>query len=244
MRARWASTDPADRLNAEEGPRPLNLYQATLWNPPRIVDPDGRHDRALPENSCLRHDPLRPKREQPAWMKPPPDPKAREVSEQARAARAALPDAPYIPAPQSLMGTRYYYQFRWKAALESYKNDKGPEYLIEFGYKNIQKFEQLAAGDASGPLKAFVANTALELQQGLENALRDDPSIATNRERLLDVGYKSHASAYERGGFETLTIWDQIGVGATPDLGDLANTHAVPVYFRSLHMVNGLTWWY
>lgn len=43
-------------------------------------------------------------------------------------------------------------------------------------------------------------------------------------------------------GFETLPIWDQKRVGATPDLGDLANTHAVPVRLESLHTVNGLAW--
>lgn len=46
----------------------------------------------------------------------------------------------------------------------------------------------------------------------------------------------------ERGGFETLPIRDQKRVGATPDLGDLANTHAVPVRLESLHTVNGLAW--
>ncbi|HSM91827.1 MAG TPA: RHS repeat-associated core domain-containing protein [Anaeromyxobacteraceae bacterium] len=47
VRTRWASPDPADRLNAKEGTKPLNAYQSVLWNPLRVVDPDGRRDERV-----------------------------------------------------------------------------------------------------------------------------------------------------------------------------------------------------
>jgi hypothetical protein len=67
-----------------------------------------------------------------------------------------------------------------------------PRDLIGFGYKNIQKFEALAAGNVSQNLKNFVAKTAVELQVGLENALANNHDLARSRKDLLDVAYASH----------------------------------------------------
>lgn len=217
VRVRWTSPDPANRLDPREGSLPLNAYQYALWNPLRIVDPDGRHDRDFEPNSTLWHDPPR-NSTPPAWA--PVDEKAKAVRSQAAELRAANPGADFIPAPKELIGTKYYYLFRWEAAPDEYKKQPGEEYLMEFGYKNIQRFEALAAGDVSQNLKNFVAQTAVELQRGLESALASQPSLARSRSDLLDVAYASHSTAYMRGGFGSLSFMDKLRVGNTPDYSD------------------------
>jgi RHS repeat-associated protein len=236
VRARWASPDPANRLDPREGSLPLNAYQYALWNPLRIVDPDGRHDRDFGPDSTLRHDSPRTNAP-PVWA--PVDEKAEAVRQQAAELRAANPGADYIPAPKELIGTKYYYLFRWEAAPDKYKQDHGDEYLMEFGYKNIQKFEALAAGDVSQNLKSFVAKTAVELQVAIERALGANPSLAESRSDLLDAAYKSHSTAYMRGGFGSLTWGERIRVGWTPDLSDSMGkpTKTIPVYVDTMRQL-------
>ncbi|WP_404421605.1 RHS repeat-associated core domain-containing protein [Nibricoccus sp. IMCC34717] len=153
-----------------------------------------------------------------------------QVQAEAIRLRKANPDKPYIAAPDWVIGSPYYYAFRWYVAPEAYKNGTGPEYLLDFGYKNIGKFYDLARGDVSPQLKDFVRETGVQLQRALERALQDNPSLALSRTGLMDAAYQSHAGAYERGGFFNLTVGDQFRVGWTPDAGDLANTRAAAVY--------------
>lgn len=178
------------------------------------------------------------------FVRPSPDvpqtDKAWAAAAMAVQARDANPDAAFIPAPESLIGTSEYYVFRWAAAPSAYRDLNGPEYLLDFGYANINRFNALAASEgASQPLKDFVANTGVALQRNLEKALQDDPSIVERRERLLDVAYGSHTSAYAAGGFGNLTIQDQARVAWTPPLSDsFLNPKAYPVFWESKGLVN------
>jgi hypothetical protein len=102
---------------------------------------------------------------------------------------------------------------------------------MEFGYKNIQKFEALAGGDVSQALKGFVANTGVALQRNLEQALSADPSLAISRSRLFEAAYKSHSASYMQGGFGSLSLMDKGRVAITPDFDDsFFNTQAYPVF--------------
>jgi RHS repeat-associated protein len=246
--ARFISPDPAAPLL--DDPQTLNRYAYARNNPIFYNDPSGLFEvgAQVELDALLAPEPapappqdsvsLIGNAESDAILWRPADPMMIRVQQEARRAREAQPNADYIPVPQWTIGTKYYYQFRWEAAPQSYKADKRSDYLLDFGAANIEKFTALAAGDVSQPLKDFVQRTAVELQLGLEQALRMNPSIATNRKQLLDAGYRSHSGAYERGGFGTLTYGDQIRVAKTPSWGHLLNPRAVPVYVDTLHLVN------
>lgn len=159
--------------------------------------------------------------------------------------RNASPDKNYIAAPDWVVGSPYYYAFRYYVAPQAYKDGKGPEYLLDFGYKNIGKFNALATGDVSQQLKSFVRETGIQLQRGLEAELARNPDLVLNRADLLNAAYQSHSGAYERGGFGNLTIQDQMRVAFTPDLGDsFGNSKAYPVFADTLHLVNPTKWSY
>ncbi len=118
------------------------------------------------------------------------------------------------------MGTRDYYLFRAGAAPASYTNGTGPDYLLDYGLPNFDKFTALAAGDVSPQLKAFVSNTGYALQANLEDALAANNSLAGNRGDLYDAAYATHALAYQQGGFGKLDFPDQFRVARTPSFSD------------------------
>lgn len=161
------------------------------------------------------------------------------------AARQANPDSAYIPAPGSVMGTRDYYLFRAGAAPASYTNGTGPDYLLDYGLPNFDKFTALAAGDVSPQLKAFISNTALALQSNLEDALRLNNSLAGNRDAFYDAAYATHALAYQQGGFGKLDFPDQVRVALTPSFSDTVGSGSwwktAP---QDLKLLSPLTWHY
>ena len=117
----------------------------------------------------------------------------------------------FIPAPQELIGARRYYIWRYSKSPDEFWHGTGSNYFIDYGLPMFDKF-QILRKDASLELKRFIDTTAVELQELLEWALYEDPSIGYNRNSLTEAAFDTHSQAYVRGGFFNLPITDQLRV--------------------------------
>jgi hypothetical protein len=118
----------------------------------------------------------------------------------------------FIPAPVNILGTRNYYLFRNQHAPQSFKNETNkPNYYINFGLRFFDAMQRLREG-ANIDLINFIDKTALALQQALENALADDPSIENHRDTLMNAAFDTHDTVYRESGFGDLTTGEQLEI--------------------------------
>ena len=90
-------------------------------------------------------------------------------------------------------------------------------------------------------MKNVIGNILIELQKSLEDGIANDPLLLNDPERLGTFAFQSHIEAYRRGGFETLTLAEQVvflDVVEATALFDYGVGTGLSIALRGLMMVN------
>ena len=129
-----------------------------------------------------------------------------------------------------LVGQCEYYDAR-KADFE--KRNPGlaaPDYYTEYGKKYCERFSESAFGGLSGAGQEWDIKTRMNLQLAIEMGAISDVDFAKmekDPEKFREFAFRSHPDAYLEAGLPGLPITDQIMIGLTPDVGDLATWDGV-----------------
>lgn len=119
----------------------------------------------------------------------------------------------FEPAPEEIICTDQYYEWRYEHMPEGYKADKGPEYFRDFGARKYNDFEELRQRTDSPQLADFIVRAGCELQKLTEKALLGmKPEDRNSRATVAEAAVRIHARAYENAGFQNLFLEDKVQV--------------------------------
>lgn len=125
------------------------------------------------------------------------------------------------PAPQSLLGTCKYYQWRNQDFINRHQGCDHltpPDYYLNYGYKYCERFSKDVYPLMGPQGKKFLTNVRMILQIKLEALLKSNSSVELSNDKFRDAVFATHRSAYEEAGVVTLNPAEQVVIGLTPDL--------------------------
>lgn len=99
---------------------------------------------------------------------------------------------------------------------------KVPDYYVDYGDKYANIFADEVYKNVSDKGKQWVSNTMRELQNKMEIALFDSPSLENDPEKLKDFAFESHSDAYSEGGLSSLDPSDIATIATAVDMKDIS----------------------
>jgi hypothetical protein len=92
-----------------------------------------------------------------------------------------------------------------------------PRYYLGYGLKYCEKFTKVTYGKLSAKGKAWLLKTRCLLQERLEAALEEDPTIELNDEAFTNAAFEMHSQAYLDAGLSDLPAGDLWEIMWTPE---------------------------
>jgi hypothetical protein len=131
---------------------------------------------------------------------------------------------PPTPAPESVMGTTNYYQWRnadftLRADLAN-NNKDAPDYYLNYGDKYVKRFTNELYPNLSKEGQAWLVRARLELQKEIESGLTAQPDIELQNDGFTKFAFDTHVPAYTNSGILNLSFGDKWEIFKTPDNKD------------------------
>ncbi len=124
----------------------------------------------------------------------------------------------YDAVPAS--GNASYYEDRYKNHIEKY-NTRPPDYYLGYGHKYINRFKNETRDKLTGLGKEWLDETAVALQQMMNQGISANPSIQGNNDAFQGFAYGTHVPAYSGSGKIGLLKGNDLWhIMWTPDIKD------------------------
>lgn len=129
------------------------------------------------------------------------------------------------PAPIPPTGSADYYQQRYDDFVQRNPGVEPPDYYLGYGGTYNERFGSLDDSDLSPEGQQWRDDTAVALQQSIEDLRIEDPAAFAALERdpeaFREFAFESHPDAYVDSGLYDLSAQDLTVIALTPDIGDV-----------------------
>ena len=122
-------------------------------------------------------------------------------------------------------GDANYYVDRYKNHIEKY-NTRPPDYYLGYGHKYINRFKNETKDKLTGLGKEWLDETAVALQQMMNQGINANPSIQGNNDAFQGFAYGTHVPAYSGSGrFVKVTLNPIVTVTETSMISEANKLH-------------------
>jgi len=136
-------------------------------------------------------------------------------------------------APQHILGTPAYYQWRHDNFVSRHPQKTVPTYYLHYGLLYSERFQYITKSKLSARGQQWIDEVMLNLQTLLEKRLSEPDGIEfeKNAQALKHFAFSSHVEAYwnEKGSapLHTLRLSDLITILLTPNFRDLLSVDGI-----------------
>ncbi|MEO9801589.1 MAG: RHS repeat-associated core domain-containing protein, partial [Reichenbachiella sp.] len=133
----------------------------------------------------------------------------------------------FSAAPEEVIGTAKYYEWRYVEHIEKY-GTRPPDYYLGYGHKYINRFSTELNPTMSADGQAWLTQTRLELQYLMETGLQENPAMELDNPSFHSFAFDTHVPAYTKGDLlKDLSFSDQWKILRTPDMSDLFSSDGI-----------------
>lgn len=139
-------------------------------------------------------------------------------------------------APDHILGSVGYYQFRHDDFLRRFPHRDPPAYYMTYGDKYVRKFTNELCEKLSDEGKVWMEKTKLRLQQEIERKLAEEPQLELDDEAFKNFAFQSHIQVYEETNAMALSLADKTAIIGCMDIKDLFGELGLQAIKVALHI--------